>query len=299
MKIRIGTRGSELALWQAKDLQSKLVNLGHEAEIIIIKTKGDEIQNVSLSKIEGKGFFTSEIEAELIADNIDVAVHSMKDLPTQMEEGLKIAGISPRADANDVLLVKKSSLDQSIDFFLKSNAKVGTSSNRRKCWINFYRPDVELVDIRGNVPTRINKLLTTDLDAIVLAAAGLNRLNIEVDDSIKRIDLKIQEFIPPPAQGIIAYQTRVSDEQTIEAIKSVSDKKLIPLVNIERRIMKALDAGCHSPLGAHCFKDANGFYQVYAGFAKTYQDNPVFIRKSSSTTLDLAEEIVKQLRSEV
>lgn len=298
MNIRIGTRGSDLALWQANDLQDKLQAQGFETEIVIIKTKGDEIQDVSLSKIEGKGFFTSEIEAELMAGNIDVAVHSMKDLPTTMDDGLKIAGISPRADANDVLLVKKDSLDNNVDFFVKPRAKIGTSSNRRKCWLNFYRPDLELLDIRGNVPTRVQKLLETDMDAIVIAAAGINRLGLVLDDSIKRIDLKIQEFIPPPAQGVIAYQTRRDDSETIERIKTVSDKKLIPLVNIERRIMKALDAGCHSPLGAHCFKDANGFYQVYAGYAKTYLDNPVFIRKSSSTTLDLAEEIINQLSSE-
>ncbi len=299
MNLKIGTRGSKLALWQAENLRAKLLEKGYDTDLVIIKTKGDNIQDVSLSKIEGKGFFTTEIEEELLAGHIDIAVHSMKDLPTTMDERLKIAGISPRASAGDVLFVKKESLSEGVDFWLKPNAKVGTSSNRRKCWVHFYRPDIELVDIRGNVPTRLKKLEETDLDAIILAAAGIDRLGLEPSSDILRKDLKVNEFIPPPAQGIIAYQTRREDEPTIEIVKEISDKKLIPLVNIERRIMKALDAGCHSPLGAHCFRDANGFYQVHVGYAKTYLDNPVFIRKSSSTTIDLAETIIAQLKQEV
>jgi hydroxymethylbilane synthase len=174
MKIRIGTRGSKLALWQAHFTQAELTRIGVESELIIIKTQGDMIQHLGFDKMEGKGFFTKEIEEALLRGDIDLAVHSMKDLPTQAPEGLAITAVSYRDNPADLLLIRPEALDKSKIFKIKAGAIVGTSAARRKAQLLDFRPDVQLKDIRGNVPTRLEKLRTGDFDAIFLAAAGCN-----------------------------------------------------------------------------------------------------------------------------
>ena len=166
-KIRIGTRGSKLALWQANHTSNLLADLGVETELIIIKTKGDKLQHLSFDKIEGKGFFTKEIEDALLRGDIDLAVHSMKDLPTTPPDGLVITAVSYREDPTDWLVIDKKNLVAGELFQLKKGAVVGTSSARRKAQMLDFRSDITLKDIRGNVPTRLNKLRSGDFDAIL------------------------------------------------------------------------------------------------------------------------------------
>src|SRR5690606_21809976 len=162
--IIIGSRGSDLALWQANFVKGQLEELGCEVEIKIIKTKGDRIQDLSFDKIEGKGFFTKELEACLLSNEIDLAVHSLKDLETTSPVGLQIAAVSERESPNDVLLIKPESVDKSSTLSLKKGAIVATSSARRKAWLMELRPDLSIVDMRGNVPTRIGKLMDQQID---------------------------------------------------------------------------------------------------------------------------------------
>ena len=208
--IRIGTRGSKLALWQANFTKSALAEIGVNGELVIIKTQGDKIQHLGFDKLEGKGFFTKEIEDSLLRGDIDMAVHSMKDLPTQAPEGLAITAVSYRADPADWLIINKDKTDQNQIFNLKENPIVGTSSARRKAQFNHFRPDAILNDIRGNVPTRLEKLKNGDFDAILLAAAGLSRLELEVSD-FEIYKMNPKEFVPAPAQGVLAFQTNRDD----------------------------------------------------------------------------------------
>ena len=178
--IIIGSRGSDLALWQANYVKAHLKTIGLSSTIKIIKTKGDQIQHLSFDKIEGKGFFTKEIENELLSKEIDLAVHSLKDLETNQPQGLCIAAVPPREDPADCLLIHSKGFDLKQDLYLRVSAVVGTSSARRKNQLLFFREDLQLKDLRGNVPTRVDKLRKGEYDAIVLAKAGLNRLDIDL-----------------------------------------------------------------------------------------------------------------------
>src|ERR1700752_3345912 len=183
-KVKIGTRGSELALWQANYTKTLLEKQGCEVEIKVISTEGDRSQdwNTSFDKLEGKGFFTKEIEEALLKNEIDLAVHSHKDLPTISPDGLMIAGVSDREDPSDLLIIRKEAVDEKEKFNLKQKAIVGTSSSRRKAQLLAFREDVEIKDLRGNVPTRIKKLQEGQYDAIILAAAGIERLELDLGD---------------------------------------------------------------------------------------------------------------------
>jgi hydroxymethylbilane synthase len=201
--IKIGTRGSDLALWQANFVREELEKRGHEVEITIIKTQGDKIQHLSFDKMEGKGFFTKEIEASLLNEDVDLAVHSHKDLETNQPEGLEIAAVSSRANPCELLLIRQSAHEEQALWGLKKDAIVGTSSARRKSQLLALRPDVQIKDLRGNVPTRVNKLKSGEYDAILLAKAGVLRLKLELEDLVG-IDLTPDEFVPAPAQGVLA-----------------------------------------------------------------------------------------------
>lgn len=250
MKIRIGTRGSKLALWQAHFTKDRLEQAGYEVELKIITTKGDAIQHLSFDKIEGKGFFTKEIEDVLLDGSVDLAVHSCKDMPTENPPGLKIAAFSHRADPADVLLIKSSSLDRSQPLNLAPDAVVGTSSARRKAQLLALQPGLTMKDIRGNVPTRMRKLNEGQFDAIVLAAAGLDRLEADIGDLV-RFDLPVSMFIPAPAQGILAYQVRADDERMSEVLEHLHDQDAFFFVDMERRVLAAFHGGCQMPLGVH------------------------------------------------
>jgi len=258
LKIRIGTRGSDLALWQAHFVEGKLQALGHEVEITIIKTKGDKIQHLSFDKIEGKGFFTKEIEDALLRKEVDLAVHSFKDLETSNPAGLTIACMPQRVKVNDYLIIRKEAVNTSLDFDLKEGAIVGTSSARRKALINHWLPSATVKDLRGNVPTRINKLRDGNYDAIVLAAAGVDRLQLDLSDlHVHTCDP--ERFVPAPAQGALALQTRADDALLIKALEAMHDSKNMAAVYIEREILRLMEGGCHVPLGAWVCESEQGW----------------------------------------
>jgi hydroxymethylbilane synthase len=257
-KIILGSRGSDLALWQANFAKTQLEELGHTVEIIIIKTKGDQIQHLSFDKIEGKGFFTKELEEALLDGTIDLAVHSHKDLPTNFPEGLTIAAVSYREDCSESILISPEALNLNENLGLKKGATVGTSSARRKSQLLNIRPDLIIKDLRGNVPTRINKLREKQYDAIVLASAGLNRLNIDLED-IERKIIPPTTFIPAPAQGVLAFQIRESDEDMREIILQINDASVAKSIAVERKVLNRMDGGCLLPLGVFCLAEENRF----------------------------------------
>lgn len=291
--VRIGTRGSRLALWQARYLQGELERLGIPSELVVIKTQGDRVQHLSLDKLEGKGFFTKELEDALLAGEIDAAVHSMKDLPTVQPDGLAIAGVSPRADARDWLLVRRDVARDDITWRLPHGATVGTSSARRKAQLLDLRPDLTTADIRGNVPTRIEKLRSGAFDAIVLAAAGITRLELDVAD-LHVQPLHPREFVPAPAQGVLAYQCKAADVATRRLFAKLHHAPTAACTNVERSLLRSFDGGCHLPLGAHCVHE-RGAYHFTAAYAKTL-GVPLVRKRLSWPTFDgLAEAMRAEL----
>jgi hydroxymethylbilane synthase len=247
--IVIGSRGSALALWQARHIQAKLIELGAETRIEIIKTTGDKIQDVSLAKLGGKGLFTKEIEEALLAGTIDAAVHSMKDVPTEIPAGLTIAAIPEREEARDALV--GCSLAE-----LKRGARIGTSSLRRASQLHALKRGLIIETLRGNIDTRLRKLDEGRYDAIVLAAAGLRRLGWQD---------RIRELIPPeimcPAvgQGALAIETRDDDYKdrgaAWELVKRLDHAEARATVEAERALLATLGGGCQVPVGAHATLD--------------------------------------------
>ena len=295
-KLRIGTRGSKLAMWQAHFTQEKLSAIGIESELIIIKTTGDQIQHLSFDKMEGKGFFTKEIEDALLRGEIDLAVHSMKDLPTNAPEGLVISAVSYREDPSDILLINKNITEKGKLLQLPERAKVGTSSSRRKGQLLDIRPDLQLVDIRGNVPTRIQKLEQGDFDAIVLASAGLARLDIDTS-SFHVIRFDPTEIVPAPAQGVLAWQTMANDIQTRKILMEIHHSEVSDVTNVERKVLNLMNGGCQMPLGVYCYKDTFGNYHVHAAFSTSFDLPITRVSISSATHYQLAEKVVEKLQS--
>lgn len=291
----IGTRGSHLALWQAHYLQAQLAQLGVRSELSIIKTKGDNIQHLSFDKIEGKGFFTKEIEDALLAGKIDVAVHSMKDLPTEATEGLVIAAVSQRADVADCLLVHQNAFDENNIFNIKKSSRIGTSSSRRKAQFLAFRPDVHLMDLRGNVPTRVEKLRKGEFDGILLAAAGIERLEIDLSPDILSVRLNPREFVPAPAQGVLAFQTLRHDLHIRRILQKIHHSEVSDCTNVERGVLRLLQGGCQMPVGVYCERDPLGNYHVWASVAEAWNSPIKTARLSSSTSYGLAENILKKL----
>ena len=294
--IRIGTRGSKLALWQANFTKAALAKIGVTGELVIIKTQGDKIQHLGFDKLEGKGFFTKEIEDSLLRGDIDMAVHSMKDLPTQSPEGLAITAVSYREDPADWLVMNKDKTDENQIFNLKENPIVGTSSARRKAQFNHFRPDVILKDIRGNVPTRLEKLKNGDFDAILLAAAGLSRLELKVED-FEIFKMNPKEFVPAPAQGVLAFQTNRNDRPIRQLLKKLHHPEVSATTNVERTVLKLTEGGCHTPLGVFCTQDANAHFHVWAAKADTWNSPVKQVRMSSSTSAGLAERVHQALQN--
>ena len=248
MKIRIGTRGSELALWQAEYVSGLIGR--DKTEIIIIKTQGDKIQNVSFDKMEGKGFFTKEIEAALIEKRVDLAVHSLKDLPTEVVPGLTVAAIPVREDPSDILIINIEAYDESMDLLpLKKGAITGTSSLRRLAQLKNARGDLDVKALRGNVNTRLRKLKEKEYDAIVLAYAGVKRLNLDIM-GLETYMLPFDIFLPAPAQGALGLQTREDDETTLNEVKKFNHDETDIAVTAERSFLSHFGGGCHIPLGS-------------------------------------------------
>jgi hydroxymethylbilane synthase len=249
-QIRIGTRGSDLALWQAHFVKGQLEALNCEVELKIIVTQGDRIQDLSFDKLEGKGFFTKEIENALLNNEIDLAVHSHKDLETSQPEGLCIAAVSYREDPSELLLMQASAHDASQMWGLKHGATIGTSSARRKALIKALRPDLQIEELRGNVPTRIDKLRNGNYVAILLAHAGVSRLQLDLSD-LQTLVLDPTEFVPAPAQGVLGLQVRSADQQTQEVLAQLNHPEVATQIALERGVLQAMDGGCQLPLGVY------------------------------------------------
>ena len=293
--IRIGTRGSKLAMWQAEYTQQQLRAAGIESELVIIKTQGDRIQHLSFDKLEGKGFFTKEIEEALLRGDVDLAVHSMKDLPTNSPDGLSITAVSYREDPADWLVARKETLEEGALFQLRQGAVVGTSSARRKAQMLDFSPDIEIKDIRGNVPTRLRKLSEGQFDAIMLAAAGLTRLEMDTS-GFHIVKFSPKEFIPAPAQGVLAWQACTDDKPTRRALKHLHQADVSAAINVERRVLNLLEGGCQMPLGVYCERDEQGNYHVWAAKADAWNAPVKRVRLSQSTNHMLAERVMEALK---
>jgi len=245
MNLRIGSRGSQLALWQANHIQGLLRAEGHSVEIEVIKTTGDRLQEVTFAQVGSKGMFTKEIEEALVAGRVDLAVHSLKDLPTDLPEPFTLAATPPRVDPRDVFVsVKYASLAES-----PLGARVGTSSQRRRAQLKALRPDIEAVEFRGNVDTRLRKLGEGQVDAVLLAAAGLDRLE-KTEWVRERLDPT--EFCPAAGQGSLGIETRKDDSATIAAVAFLDDVETRFAVTAERAALAALGGGCQVPIGIYC-----------------------------------------------
>jgi hydroxymethylbilane synthase len=242
--LRIGTRGSALALWQARSIARALrETTGFEPEIVIIKTSGDKFQQTSFSQIGTKGVFIKELEDALLEARIDLAVHSMKDVPTEMPEGLTIAAIGKREDVRDALL----STSGATLALLPQGARVGTSSLRRQSQLLHARRDLRVLELRGNVDTRIEKLKRGDYDAIVLAKAGLDRLGLS--ENISQV-LPHEVSLPAAGQGAIGIEARTGDAETLRVLAALEDAESRSAVTAERSALAGLGGGCQVPIGA-------------------------------------------------
>ena len=245
-KILIGSRGSDLALWQAKFVKTHLESHFPDRlfEIKIINTTGDQVIDVALSKIGDKGLFTRQIETELLSGAIDLAVHSLKDLQTEQPDGLTIGAVCRREMPNDAFISNTAgSIDQ-----LPRGAKVATGSLRRKSQLLNYRPDLEIVEIRGNVPTRLGKFDESDLDGLILAYAGLHRLGL--DERISQI-IPFDIMLPAVGQGAVAVEVRDRDEDLRDLTASLDDTPTRQCITSERAFLRRLEGGCQVPIGAH------------------------------------------------
>ena len=293
MHIRIGTRGSELALWQAHNVKQRLENNGNSVSITIIKTQGDKIQDLSFDKLEGKGFFTKEIEAALLSNEVDLAVHSHKDLETSPPGGLVIAAVSEREDPSELLLILKENVDSSQLWDLKLNSSIGTSSARRKSVVVSNRNDLTIKELRGNVPTRIQKLREGKYDAIILAKAGVSRLEIDLSE-FHVVELDPKTFVPAPAQGVLALQIREEDKELWKEIQKLNHPQVEMQIAIERKVLNLMQGGCQLPLGVYCDLE-----NVFVSYAKDWTiGSQNFIFPFSGNT-NLAEEIVATLQAHV
>lgn len=299
--IIIGSRGSDLALWQANFVLGELKKSGLQAEIKIIKTKGDKIQDLPLDKLEGKGFFTKELEDALLNKEIDLAVHSHKDLPTISPSGLVIAAVSEREDPSELLLVNKKAVDEKQRYSLKQNAVIGTSSARRKSQLLAWRSDLQLKDLRGNVPTRIQKLRDGHYDAILIAAAGVSRLELPLEEFHSE-KLDPREFMPAPAQGVLALQVREEDKQLREQLKNFNNTEVENTCGVERKILNLFDGGCQLPLGAYCEtaenEEGETVYRVSVAKAKKWDELPKYFYFESKKAEGLAEKVVEKINAQ-
>ncbi len=260
MNVRVGTRGSQLALYQADEVEAKLRSLGFTTDRVIIRTRGDRNQRVPLFGMGEKGVFVKELERALEAGEIDLAVHSAKDVPTELDDAFELVAALPRGPIWDVLVSPYAALDD-----LPYGARVGTSSIRRAAMIRRKRPDLECVPIRGNVDTRLKKVHRGDVDALVLAQAGLERLGFvqwnpdgisgrvtipEIGATLKARILQAPDFIPAAAQGIIVVEAR-RDHSLRDAFRVMDDPVTSRALTLERRIILGLGGGCHAPVGVY------------------------------------------------
>jgi hydroxymethylbilane synthase len=293
--LKLGTRGSDLALTQAGMVAEQLEATGVETRIKVIKTAGDRSQAPYFGSIGAQGIFVREIEQALLEGEVDIAVHSFKDLPTVSPAGLTIGAVPTRVDPADVLLIRDEQLDAEQGWLpLARGARVGTSSVRRGAWLAHFRPDVAVAALRGNVPTRLAKLREGHYDAIVLAAAGIARLKEGgetldlVLEGLAAIRLDPRRFVPAPAQGALAVQCRSGDASVLAALEQLDDLESRGAVAIERAVLERAEGGCNTAFGAYCIPGASTFELV----AMLERDGRIV---SASVTDDTPERTIDNL----
>ncbi len=277
-KITIGTRGSKLALWQANWVRDQIIkhHPDVEVELLRIKTKGDKILDVPLAQVGGKGLFVKEIEEALLDGRADIAVHSLKDVPTEFPDGLSLSIYLPREDPRDMLISKNKTPFKS----LPSDALVGTSSLRRKSQLLRERSDLKLVDIRGNLDTRIRKLETEEFDAIIVAAAGVKRLGLE--EHTTEI-FSTEMMLPATGQGIVCIEAREKDDEVLDIIRPLGHRETELAAQVERTFLKRLEGGCQVPIAGHAVLE-NGTIR-FEGLLGSL-DGKTILQESASCKLD-------------
>lgn len=284
--LRIGTRGSALALWQANHVSVRLAELhGNQSELVRIRTSGDHFQTGSVALVGTKGVFIKELEDALLAGTIDLAVHSMKDVPTEVPSGLAFPAITKREDPRDCL-VSHSALPLSD---LPAGARVGTSSLRRQAQLRHYRPDLQLLDLRGNVDTRLKKVAAGEFDAIVLALAGVKRLG--ASDKVTEV-LATEVMLPAVGQGALGIETRSDDRETTKLVASLDDAETRSCVTAERGLMRELEGGCQVPLGALARLERDELFLEACVFSPDGKD---FVRRELRGSSDDAAALGKRL----
>ena len=291
-KIIIGSRGSELALWQANFVKKKLEkkNKSIFVEIKIIKTKGDKILDVALSKIGDKSLFTKELENELLAKRIDLAVHSLKDVQTQLPKGLKLAAITKRHAVEDVLIARKKGMTI---HKLPENAVVGTGSLRRKCQLLHLRPDIKTEELRGNVQSRLKKFKESKWDGIILARAGIERMKLQ-----KHISSYISKdkMLPAVGQGALAIEIHADNKFVDDILKSIHHENTYSSVLAERALLRTLEGGCQVPIGAFAEVKPSGLYlDAIVGSL----DGTITFRKKMRGSKKNPEKLGKQLAKDL
>ena len=292
MKIVIGSRGSKLALWQAGWVREQLASAGFVTELRAIKTSGDKLANIPLTQSGTKGFFVKEIEEALATGEIDLAVHSLKDLPTEQPKGLHVAAVPPREDARDVLISR-----QNVRFAdLGTGARVGTSSPRRQAQARALRADLELIAVRGNLDTRIRKLDRGEYDALILAAAGVARLGL-ADRVTEHFD--VRQMCPAVGQGALAIELRRDDEPMHSAVRCLDHPPTHLAVLAERAALRRLGGGCLTPTGAHAVVE-DGILRL-AGIVAEVDGTRIlraFAEGSPADPEALGDQVARQLLSQ-
>lgn len=287
-KLIIGSRGSDLALYQANFIRDVLIKEhGCEVEIKIIQTAGDKIDNVSFDKMEGKGFFTKEIEEALLKNEIDLAVHSLKDLMTTQPAGLRLGAAGYRADRSEMLLIRKSSRAGDGIIPVRDGGIIGTSSARRKAQLHFHNSTLKINDLRGNVPTRIRKLREGLYDAILIASAGVKRLQLDVSD-LDAIELDPQVFLPAPAQGILGIQIREDDPRVEAVVAKLGTREELKQAELERGLLRKFGSGCSLPLGVWSDKQGDE-YRLKAVLGVQYKDEWIGIKSADVQGTDIKQ----------
>jgi hydroxymethylbilane synthase len=248
-RVRIAARGSALALWQAHWVWSQLETHGVHVELVIVETQGDR-ETTAFREMQGQGFFTKTVQDAVLEGRADIAVHSLKDLPSAATPGLVIAAIPKREDAREVLLIHPNAVDTDASIIpVRANVRVGTSAVRRQAQLEHLRPDLERRELRGNVPTRIEKLRRGEYDAILLAHAGVKRLGLNLSDLEVRV-LEPHVIVPAPGQGALALECRSTDVDLVKLLGTLDDAKARETVEAERGLMARLEGGCQLALGA-------------------------------------------------
>jgi hydroxymethylbilane synthase len=289
-KIRIGSRGSKLAMWQAQFIQTKINQLGCESDIQLIDPPQPPLP-ATTAPLNEKEFYCQKLEEALLEGSIDLAVHSMKDLPPNATEGLSITALSDRENPSDWLVIRKDRVASKL-FRLADRALVAASSARRKAQLLHYRPDLQVQRIQGPVPDRLEQLRSGAFDAIILAAAALIRLQTDLSE-FEIIRFNPREFVPAPGQGVLALQTRTDDLETRRALKPLHHPEIARCTNVERRVLQLFGGDRDFPLGVFCERDAMGHYHVWAALAG--ETGVLQIQHSQSTTDQLAEKVFELL----